>query len=221
MKNRSHFFRAALVAACALSGTVPPALSAADMQAPAAPVFVERLATRDLLQQLRAGGYVLYLRHGYTDNTKPDRVPEVDLNDCATQRPLSAEGRKLAESIGESMRKTRIPLGDMHISPLCRVRDTVKAAFPRAVPEVDLKLMYTANLTTEQKAPIIANTRRLLSAPVAPGVNRLLVAHGPNLMDLIGYFPKEGTLVVFRPGGEEGFEYLASVPPALWPELLH
>lgn len=220
MKSKFRLFHAALAATLALSGALPLAVHAGDMPAPAAPAFVERIATRDTLQQLRGGGYVLYLRHGYTDNTRPDRMPEVDLNDCSTQRPLSAEGKKLSEGIGDAMRKARIPIGEMHISPLCRVRDTVSAAFPRFPAQVDLQLMYTANLTTEQKAPIIANTRRLLSTPVAGGSNRMLVAHGPNLMDLIGYFPKEGTLVVFRPGGEGSFEYIASVPPGLWPDLL-
>lgn len=221
MKNKrtSQFFRAALMSVVLACSVLASAMHAGDVQAQ--PAFVERMAGRDLLQQLRGGGYVLYLRHGYTDNTRPDRMPEVDLDDCSTQRPLSAEGWKLAESIGDAIRKARIPVGEMHTSPLCRVRDTVKAAFPRAIPQIDLNLMYTANLTTAQKAPIIANTRRLLSAPVPAGTNRLLVAHGPNLMDLIGYFPKEGTLVVFRPGGGNGFDYVASIPPALWAELLN
>ena len=51
--------------------------------------------------------------------------------------------------------------------------------------------------------------------------DRLVLAHAPNLMDLMGYFPKEGTLVVFRPLGEAaGFEYIASIPAAQWGELL-
>ena len=50
--------------------------------------------------------------------------------------------------------------------------------------------------------------------------NRLLVAHGPNLMDLMGYFPKEGTLVVLRPRGRGHFDYVASFAPGLWPQVL-
>ncbi|MDD2536695.1 MAG: hypothetical protein PHW78_09145, partial [Macromonas bipunctata] len=48
--------------------------------------FVEVPDTARTLQQLRAGGYVLFLRHGATDNTRPDRAPAVDLDDCGTQR---------------------------------------------------------------------------------------------------------------------------------------
>ena len=66
--------------------------------------FVEIPATRETLNQIRTGGFVLYLRHGYTDNSRPDRMPNVNLNDCSTQRPLTDEGRKLARNVGEAMR---------------------------------------------------------------------------------------------------------------------
>ena len=205
--------------ACVLACAVLPA-AAADPATRPPTRFVEISATPQTLQSLRAGGFVLYLRHGNTDNTRADRVPSVDLNDCATQRPLTEEGRQLAARVGEAIRKARIPVAEIRISPLCRVRDTVAIAFPGQVAISDMNLMYTANLTDVQKAPIIANTRHLLSAPVPPGSNRVLVAHAPNLMDLIGYFPREATLVVFRPMGAAGFEYVASVAPAQWPELL-
>jgi len=183
--------------------------------------FVEQPATSETLNRLRDGGYTLYLRHGSTDNTRPDRFPAVDLNDCSTQRPLTDEGRKQAALVGDAMRKAAIPLGEIRISPLCRVKESAAAAFPGKPVSIDHDLMYTANLTSEQKVPILANTRRLLAEPVTAGTNRLLIAHAPNLMDLIGYFPKEGTLVVFRPLGAAGFQYVASIPPTLWPDLLH
>lgn len=214
-------FAAALVVSC---GGAPPALAEdADptASAPAAAArFVERVADAETIKQLRAGGFALYLRHGYTDNTRADRVPGVDLNDCATQRPLTEEGRQIAARVGEAIRRAHIPIGDIHVSPLCRARESGLAAFPGQPQRVDRDLMYTANLTAAQKTPIIARTRKLLSAPIEAGRNRLLVAHGPNLMDLMGYFPKEATLVVFRPKGEGRFDYVASIPPASWPELL-
>lgn len=181
--------------------------------------FSEKPATRALLGELRSGGFVLYMRHGMTDNSKPDRVPQVDLNDCSTQRPLTEEGRKLAASVGKSVRKARIPIAEILSSPLCRARDSAKAAFGDKFQVVE-KLMYTANMTSAEKKPNIEETRRLLSAPVARGGNRFIVSHAPNLADLIGYFPKEGTVVIFKPKGESGFEYIASIPPDLWSHLL-
>ena len=187
----------------------------------AAPKFIEVPATAQLLRQLQAGGYTLYLRHGPTNNSVADRVPAVDLNDCGTQRPLTEAGQALMAKVGQSMRQARIPIGEFRVSPLCRAKDSAAAAFPDRRPEVDPLLMYVANFTASQKAPVIANTRHLLSAPVAAGENRLLLAHAPNLMEIIGYFPKEGTLVIFRPNGQRsGFDYLASVAPDAWAELL-
>lgn len=202
-----------------------PAFSA-ETAAKIAPVatkekFVEIPATREILNKLRDGGFVLYLRHGHTDNSRPDRVPSVDLNDCSTQRQLNEVGRQVAREVGQAMRKAQILIGEIHISPLCRVKNTALEAFPGRKYVIEGYLMYTANLTSQQKQPILSRTRALLSAPVAAGKNRLVIAHAPNLMDLIGYFPKEATLVIFRPQGGGEFAYVASIPPALWPELLH
>jgi phosphohistidine phosphatase SixA len=205
----------ALLAVAQGAGAASPGMD----ERTSAPGFVEIAATPALLGKLRRGGFVLYLRHGSTDNTRPDQVPLVDFDDCASQRPLTPEGRKMAARVGQAMRHAQIPVADVRVSPLCRTRETIGAAFPRLPYTVDPELVYTANLTDQQKMPIISNTRRLLSAPVRAGANRLLVAHGPNLMDLIGYFPKEGTLVVFEPKGEAGFAYIGSIPPALWTGL--
>ena len=183
--------------------------------------FVEVAATPETLRQLRAGGYALYLRHGATDNSKPDRVPAVDLADCSTQRPLTEAGRQMAAGVGSAMRQARIPIGEFRVSPLCRARDSAAAAFPNLNPVVDNGLMYLANFTQAEKAPIIAHTRLMLSTVVPPGSNRLLLAHAPNLMELIGYFPSEGTLVVFRPRGDgQSFDYIASIAPTHWGSLL-
>lgn len=180
--------------------------------------FNEKLATNDQVRQLRAGGFTLYLRHGTTDNAKPDRVPTVDLNDCSTQRPLTEAGRQLMAQVGESIRRHRVPFSEFHVSPMCRAKESAAAAFPKQPPVVDNNLMYVANFTDAEKAPIIANTRALLSTPVQGKTNRLVLAHAPNLMDLMGYFPKEGTLVIFKPKGD-GFEYVGSIPPTHWASL--
>jgi phosphohistidine phosphatase SixA len=187
------------------------------------PVFVEKLATRALLKSLRAGGFVLYMRHGNTDNSQPDAVPKIDLNDCATQRPLNDEGRKVAAQVGQYLRQARIPVTEVIHSPLCRARESAQLAFPGMGDKLraEQQLMYPGNLTSEEKKPIIAMTRQLVSMPVTAGSNRVLVAHAPNMADLMGYFVKpEATVVVLRPLGDGRFDYVASIHPAMWPQLL-
>lgn len=188
-----------------------------------APAFQEKLADAALLAQLRNGGFVLYLRHGVTDGTRADRAPQVDLNDCSTQRVLSDEGRQQARELGLILQRARVPVGEVIHSPLCRARESAQLTFatqPQLLRAEPL-LAYTANLTSEQKKPVIAATRALVSAPVPDGTNRAIVAHAPNMADLMGYFVKpEGTVVVLRPLGQSRFEYLGSIPPSHWSTLL-
>lgn len=198
------------------------AMPAVAQSGNSAPGFIEKFADKELLGQVQQGGFVLYMRHGNTDNTRPDQVP-LNLDDCQTQRPLNDEGRKVAVTVGKAIAAARIPLAEIIHSPLCRARETAQLAFPerRDALRMEINLMYTANLTTAEKQPVLAATRRLLSQPVAQGGNRMLVAHAPNMADLIGYFVKpEGTVVIIKPLGEERFEYVASIHPAMWPQLL-
>lgn len=195
-------------------------LASAQPIAPPKAPFVEVMASRDTLAKLQQGGYVLYVRHGYTDNARPDRFPNVDLADCTTQRVLSEQGRKLMRDVGKSVRKAKIPLGEIFVSPMCRTRESAKLAFGEKFETAEA-LMYSANMTSEEKRPRLEALKKLLTAPLPAGSNRLLLAHAPNLADLIGFFVKpEGAMVVFAQGGPEGYEYVASIPPELWNDLL-
>lgn len=180
------------------------------------PDFIEKAATPALIKQLRNGGYVLYMRHGNTDTSRPDRQPSVDLDDCSTQRILTEQGRRVAASVGRQIRKARIPLGEIFSSPLCRAKDTALAAFG-ANFSVNNLLRDTSNMSTSEKAPMLDATRELLSRPVEGRVNRVVVAHAPNLMDIFGYFPRhEGTVVIFKPMSNKNFKYIASIAPTQW-----
>ena len=193
--------------------------SFAQSPPPGTPEFQAIAATNKTLKAIQGGGYVLYMRHGYTDNTKPD-LPNLDLNDCSTQRPLTQEGRELAAVVGANIRKAKIPYNEVFSSPLCRARESAKLAFGESV-RIDPNLMYTSNLTSEDKKPILIATRHLISQPPQRGSNRIVIAHAPNMFDLMGYFVKpEGTVVILKPLGNEQFEYVASIPPTAWAELL-
>lgn len=183
------------------------------------PDFIEKPATPAIIKQLRNGGYVLYMRHGNTDTSRPDRQPEVDLNDCSTQRPLTAEGRRIAAGVGRQIRMAKIPLGEILASPLCRAKETALAAFG-ANFSINNLLRDTSNMSSKEKAPILEATRELLSKPVEGKVNRVLVAHAPNLIDLFGYYPKpEASVVIFKPMGNKNFKYIASIAPGQWQSI--
>lgn len=184
-----------------------------------APPFVEKEATREQVYKLRDGGFVIYMRHGKTDNSRPDQL-EVDLNDCNTQRLLNDEGRKMASEVGKALKTVNIPIGDIFVSPMCRTKESAQLIFSGRNFSIVKELFSSTNQTSEQKKPVIAATRRLLSEPVQAGTNRFILAHAPNLADTMGYFPKvEATVVIFIPKGDS-FEYVASIRPDMWPALL-
>ncbi|MBE0508749.1 MAG: histidine phosphatase family protein [Marinospirillum sp.] len=180
----------------------------------------EKALTPELLEQVRQGGYVLYIRHGKTDSSIPDQVP-VDLDNCASQRPLTEAGYQQMVSVGENIRALGLPVGEIFVSPFCRTRASADAAFGENTWQLENLLMYTAAMTRAEKDPVVARTRALVSLPVlTPGKNRVLLAHGPNLAEIMSYFPPEGTLVIIKPMGDAGFEYQASIRPENWVDLL-
>ena len=180
------------------------------------PDFVEKTATPAIIKQLREGGYVLFMRHGNSDTSRTDRLPSVDLNDCSTQRPLTEEGRHVAASVGKEIRKAKIPLGEIFSSPMCRAKESAIASFGKNIIIINT-LMHTSGMSDKDKAPVLETTRELLSRPVEGKVNRVVVAHAPNLMDIFGYFPTpEGTVVIIKPMGGKNFKYIASIAPRQW-----
>lgn len=192
---------------------------AISAEPPATPGFVEVLATPAHIKQLRAGGYVLYFRHGLTDNSRPDRTPTVDLNDCSTQRPLSVEGINLMKDVGRGIRKANIPVSEFFVSPMCRAKDSARAIFPDATFTTDSLLINAANMTSEEKKPLLEKTRAMISTTVTTANNRAVVGHAPILIDMMGYLPKEGTCVIFKPLGDNKYEYIASIPPQHWQKI--
>jgi hypothetical protein len=72
---------------------------------------------------LRDGGYVIVFRHGATHQDQADTDP-LNPDNVAKQRQLNNDGRALAKSIGEALRKLRIPVGQVYTSLFRRAIDT-------------------------------------------------------------------------------------------------
>jgi phosphohistidine phosphatase SixA len=175
------------------------------------PETVRPLVGAELVDALRDGGHVLYLRHTRTPEDGTDQPGS--LGDCSRQRLLDDAGRADARALGEAVRSLEVPVGDVLASPMCRTVETAELAFGRATttdalltPEPDTRGRTTSAL------------RQLLSGEPDDGENTVLVGHLPNLRLLSTASPEEGGTVVFRPDGE-GFVLVGSVPPQGWQEL--
>ncbi|MCH8498216.1 MAG: histidine phosphatase family protein [Marinobacter sp.] len=179
--------------------------------------FEPRTASAADIQALHQGGFVIFIRHVATDTRRPDQFP-IRLGDCGSQRPLSDRGREQARLLGRYFQQLALPIGEVLVSPMCRAIETAELIFGQDV-RVDPSTHYIAGMTDEEKAPILLRTRELLSTPPVSG-NRVLVAHGPNIAELMDYFPPEASIVIVNPQGDGAFRYVASILIDDWPALL-
>lgn len=186
------------------------------------PAFTPVTATVTHIQQLRQGGHVIYMRHGKTDARFPDKIP-VEIDNCNSQRPLSAAGREQLDQIGLNFAELHVPVGHVISSPFCRAIESTRRVFGDTL-EVDPLLRYTASMPAREKQPAVERTRYWISLPLEnPADNRVVVAHGPNIAEIMDYLPGEATMVIFRPASAPParFQYVASITPDDWPALLH
>jgi phosphohistidine phosphatase SixA len=175
------------------------------------PETVRPLVGAELVDALRDGGHVLYLRHAETPEDGTDQPGS--LGDCSRQRLLNDAGRADAVALGEAVRALEVPVGEVLASPYCRTVETAELAFGEAVTEAGL-----VTPTPETRGRTTTALRRLLRTEPEDGENTVLVGHLTNLRLLSTASPDEGGTVVLRPDGE-GFVLVGSVPPQGWQEL--
>src|SRR5512134_2084788 len=82
---------------------------------------------------LRSGGHVLVIRHAATVPGIGD-PPGFRVDDCATQRNLSEDGRRDARALGARLAGARVAFDQVLSSRWCRCLDTARLAFSRADP---------------------------------------------------------------------------------------
>jgi broad specificity phosphatase PhoE len=159
----------------------------------ARPAVADEAAWRALAEP----GAVLIVRHAQTVPGVGD-PPGFRLEDCATQRNLSAEGRKQAAALGAALAARVVRVGRVESSRWCRCVDTARLAFPGETVHVQEAL----NSFFEDRAAEPARTRAL-RARIAqwrgPGV-LVLVTHQVNIAALTGRTTAMGEGVVLKGG---------------------
>lgn len=154
-----------------------------------------------LWAQLRAGGLVVLIRHAETDPGVGD-PPGFRLDDCKTQRNLSAAGREQAKRLGEAFRRERVPIAQVLSSEWCRCRDTATLAFGRYETWTALNNLFGRH----ENEP--AQRRAMLERAGAyrEQGNLVLVTHGATIVPVAGINPAQAELVVARPAGSGQIE---------------
>ena len=157
------------------------------------------MADEALWAKLKAGGQVVLMRHAVTTPGVGDPAG-MRLDDCATQRNLTDEGRRHARRTGEAFRERAVVVERLLVSPWCRCLETARLAF--GVDAVKADSLGNLFGRPENQSRQIAELQPLVSGWKGKG-NLVLVSHGSTIVALTGVSPApaEMVLVTPQPGG--------------------
>ena len=179
---------------------------------PALPVCAQEAGGADAAWRALAGdGAVAIIRHAKAPGPSPD-PPGARLEDCATQRNLSAEGRAQAAKLGALWRAKGAKLGKAISSPWCRCLDTARL-MGLGEPAVEHALYNLLARPRDRDAKIEA-FKKLIRDWKGPRT-LVLVTHGITMRAVVGTEGGEGGIVVVRPDASrpEGFRLIGTIPP--------
>ena len=166
------------------------------------------------LADLRAGGYVLYLRHASTDFSQNDASMK-SYADCASQRNLTDKGRDEARAIGEHIKRLKIPVGIVLASPFCRTMETARLAFGKGQPSQEVR----GGPAKPEDPARYAALRKLLSGDVPRRENLVISSHANPFYAVAGPpYLAEGEIAVVKPQGDS-FTIVARVRVEDWQAL--
>lgn len=156
-----------------------------------------KLGMPELARALQQGGYALIFRHGRTDWSTSDQLPQSSFDNRRTQRNLSEEGREQGRRTGEAFRALGVVFGEVYSSPYFRARDFAELVTGR-------EAVVTYKLLGYDQTGINGH-RELLSKIPAPGTNTFLSGHqfAVTEMGFVGMNElEEGSCLVFKPNAD-------------------
>lgn len=146
---------------------------------------------------LREPGHVVFMRHsdapgsgGYGD------PPGYRLDDCATQRNLSDEGRAHAQRTGEAFRAKGVVFDRVLSSPWCRCLETARLALGR---EADAFAALSNLVGRGEHRDAQVSALQAYLAGLDGKTSVLLVTHGIVIGALTGVNPASGEMVIVKP----------------------
>ena len=176
-----------------------------------APAF----AQPSVVENLREGGYVLYMRHTSTDFSQNDAKSR-SYEDCENQRNLTDKGRAEAREVAAQIKRLGIPIGTVLASPFCRTMETARLAFGKATPMQEAR----GGPLKSDDPKRYDGLRKLMSAPVPKGENLVISSHGNPFHAVAGPpYLAEGEIAVIRPQGDGRFSVVSRIRLQDWPAL--
>jgi phosphohistidine phosphatase SixA len=168
----------------------------------------ETLAGQELIGKLRAGGYVLLMRHAKSPGAPPDAA-HANADNRQHERQLDEEGMASSQAMGEALRRLHIPIGRVLSSPTYRALQTVKLL--QVGPATLVEELGDAGHSMSSDNSGIRATRLKAETAAAPaaGRNTLIVTHYPNIMEAFAADAaglSDGEALILHPDGHGGTE---------------
>lgn len=158
-----------------------------------------------LWQAVRDGEAFAIMRHALAPGTGDPA--NFDVEDCATQRNLDAEGREQARAIGQRFRANGIDSAAVYSSAWCRCQDTAELL---GLGEVTLLASLNSFYQRSGRAEQTQASREWLRD--YDGARPLvLVTHQVNISALMGDYTRSGETLVGRIGDDGAVELLGSL----------
>jgi hypothetical protein len=169
----------------------------------------------NIVKALRAGGFVIVVRHGATFPDQADTDP-LNFDNIAAQRNLNNKGKALAKAFGDAIRQAGVSVGKVYTSKYNRAYETaVIAGFKDIEKTADITEGGLVVSPSENSRHVDAFHKLLGTAPT-PGTT-----HKPNIVDALGkewFDVREGEATIFRP--ENGsYKLIARVQMEDWPHM--
>jgi hypothetical protein len=166
-------------------------------------------AEEALWTALRTGEAVALIRHALAPGTGDPAG--FRLEDCATQRNLSEEGRLQARQIGAAFRENGIASAQVRSSRWCRCLETARLLDLGPVeplPSLD-SFFNQAGRGPAQTAAL----REFLSRADTTRLPRVLVTHQVNITGLTGVVPRSGEMIVVQPTADGDMRVMGRLEP--------
>jgi phosphohistidine phosphatase SixA len=183
-----------------------------------AAAFAQSANNKEVGQALRAGGYVVLVRHGATFSNQADTEP-FNLSDITKQRNLNDKGKELARAFGTAIRSAGVPVGEVYTSQFNRAYETaVLAGFQDIETTADLTEGGLV-VTPDENGRRAKALRDMLTIAPDVGKNNILITHKPNIVDALGkdwFDVREGEASIFKPEGGK-YRLVARVQMEDWP----
>ena len=146
----------------------------------------------NLIQNLKQGGKLIFLRHAYAPGGGDPENFNID--DCSTQRNLSKSGQIQATKIGNFFKENQIEIKKIYSSEWCRCKETASIAFQNFETKSFLNSFFSSKFAHNRQKQVIEFEKFLKNWDQKQ--NLIFVTHYVVISEILDYAPASGEIII-------------------------